>query len=327
MYVNVVVMNPQVRMQINKPFMAVIKLLVILFVFFWLFRYANVNFVDVIKDLSAVSPVLFLLPIFLFLLHTLITYSAWHKSLLLFGVQEAINKTAPLFAFSTLTKYIPGGIWHAGSRVFVLASYGHSKLKVLFSVLIETLLSVSVSVLLICFLYPFISLYQNIVENVVVLNFLAPAAGFLLAVCIVTPFFYKLALPKYASRESLGGEPIDFRVEQLVTLALLHALGLAIYVLGYYFTFKAYLPEQSLLGADFAFIVLAATLSGFLVIFAPAGLGIRESVLYLAFSQIVDDPMLVTICLAPRLLLLIAEVLFFCIIKAVRISHFDKVSA
>ncbi|PCI78889.1 MAG: hypothetical protein COB20_05995 [SAR86 cluster bacterium] len=314
-------------MKINKAFMAAIKLLVIVVVFSWLFRYANVTFIDVIKDLSRVSPVLFIFPLFLFLLHTLITYSAWHKSLLLFGVQESVSKTAPLFAFSTLTKYVPGGIWHAGSRVFVLATYGHSKLKVLFSVLIETVLSVSVATILLCFLYPFINLNQNIIGNSAVLDLFAPAAGLLLTACIVAPFFYKLVFFKYASKGNNGSNAIEFRTKQLATLALLHALGLAIYVLGYYFTFKAYLPEQNLFSADFAFIVMAATLSGFLVIFAPAGLGVRESVLYLAFSQLIDDSMLVTICLAPRLLLLVAEVLFFCMIKAVRTSYFSKVSA
>ena len=179
-------------MQINKSFMAAIKLLIIVFVFAWLFRYANVTFIDVIKDLSQVSPILVLLPLFFFLLHTLITYIAWNRSLLLFGVQESFSKTAPLFAFSTLTKYVPGGIWHAGSRVFVLATYGHSKLKVFFSVLIETVLVVSVSAIMLCFLYPFISLYQNIVGNAAVLDLFAPAVGLLLAACIVTPFFYKL---------------------------------------------------------------------------------------------------------------------------------------
>jgi hypothetical protein len=247
--------------------------------------------------------------------------------LLLFGVQESISRTAPLFAFSTLTKYVPGGIWHAGSRVFVLATYGHSKLKVFFSVLIESALSVSVVTILLCFLYPFIRLYQSAIQSTAVFDLFAPAAGLLLVACIVNPFFYKLVFSKYTSKESCNGKAIEFRTGQLATLALLHALGLVIYLLGYYFTFKAYLPEQSLFSADFAFIVLAATLSGFLVIFAPAGLGIRESVLYLAFSQMIDDPMLVTICLAPRLLLLVAEVLFFFLIRVVPASYYNKVSA
>jgi len=314
-------------MKINKSFMAAVKLLVIVFVFAWLFRYANVTFVEVIRDLSQVSPVLVLLPLFFFLLHTLLTYSAWHRSLLLFGVQESVSRTAPLFAFSTLTKYVPGGIWHAGSRVFILATYGHSKLKVFFSVLIESALSVSVVTILLCFLYPFISLYQSMIQSTAVFDLFAPVAGLLLVACIINPFFYKLVFSKYTSKEIFNGKATEFRTRQLATLALLHALGLVIYLLGYYFTFKAYLPEQGLFSADFAFIVLAATLSGFLVIFAPAGLGIRESVLYLAFSQIIDDPMLVTICLAPRLLLLIAEVVFFFLIKAVGANHYRKVSA
>lgn len=306
--------------------MAVIKLLLMVFVFAWLFRYANVTFVNVIEDFSQVSPALLLLPLFFFLLHTLITYSAWHKSLLLFGAQESLGKTAPLFAFSTLTKYVPGGIWHAGSRVFVLAAYGHSKLRVLCSVLIEMALSVSVSAILICFLYPFISLYQGEIENAAALDVLALTTGLLLSACIVTPFFYRIVFARYSSKEIYGAKKIEFRIERLATLALLHALGLVIYVLAYYFTFKAYLPGHSLLNADFAFIVMAATLSGFLVIFSPAGLGVRESVLYLAFSLIVDDPMLLSICLAPRLLLLIAEVLFFLLIKVVGHNYYRKVS-
>lgn len=307
--------------------MAVIKLLVIVLVFSWLFRYANVTFIDVIKGFPRVSPVLFLLPLLFFLLHTLVTYGAWHKSLQLFKVQESVSRTAQLFAFSTLTKYVPGGVWHAGSRVFVLATYGHSKLKVLYSILIEMVLSVSVSAIMLCFLYPFINLYQNLIGSFSALEFLMPLSGVILAACIVTPFFYRLVFSRSSSKEDRSGKIIEFRSEQLATLALLHALGLVIYVLGYYFTFKAYLPDQSLFSADFAFIVMAATLSGFLVIFAPAGLGIRESVLYLAFSQLIDDPMLITICLAPRLLLLISEVLFFCLIKVFYTSLQSKASA
>lgn len=311
----------------NKPFIAALKLLVIAFVFVWLFRYANVTFYDVVKGLSQVPPIMFLLPLSLFLLHTLIFYSAWHRSLLLFGVQESASRTAPLFAFSTLTKYVPGGIWHAGSRVFILASYGHSKLRIFYSVLIEAVLSLSVSTILLCFFYPFISLYKGIVENAAILDLFAPTAGLLLAACIVTPFFYKIIFFRYMSKETHGDQKVEFRTGQLASLALLHTLGLVVYLLGYYFTFKAYLPEQNFFSADFAFIVMAATLSGFLVILAPAGLGIRESILYLAFSQLVDDPMLVTICLAPRFLLLIAEVLFFFLIKAAEASNYRKVSS
>ena len=314
-------------MQMNKSFMAVMKLLLMVCVFAWLFQYANANFIDVITGFSQVSPALLALPLFFFLLHTVITYSAWHKSLLLFGVQESSKKTAPLFAFSTLTKYIPGGIWHAGSRVFVLGTYGHSKLRVLFSILLEMLLSVSVSVMMICFLFPFIGFYQGGIEKTMALDMFLVVVGLLVSVCIVSPFFYKLVFSRYTSKESDGVKKIEFRVRQLATLVFLHALGLLIYALAYYFTFKAYLPEQSLFSVDFLLVVMAATVAGFLVIFSPAGLGVRESVLYLAFSLIIDDPMLLTICLAPRLLLLLSEVLFFLLVKVFGHSyHHNKVS-
>ena len=166
-----------------------------------------------------------------------------------------------------------------------------------------------------CFLYPFVDLQALIPFTFEFQEVLVFAVGTVILACLLFPYFYRLVFGWY-SREKLGvkGES-EFTMSALARLLGLHGVALLVYILAYYYCFKAYIPDQIFFNSNFSFIVLLATFSGFLAIFAPAGLGVRESVLYLAFSQSLNSPLLVMICLAPRLILLMSELVFYIIAR------------
>lgn len=289
----------------------VLKSVITLALFVWLVNYANVSFIEVFSNLAQASPWWLLLAMLLFLLHTIVIYLAWHRSLSLFGIHVPLQQTAPLFAFSALTKYVPGGIWHAGSRVWVLGVQGQSRVSALFSVLLETLYSLGTSALMLCLLFGtmqtgFLPAWVDVVPASV-----SVIIGLLLLACMLTPALYRLVFDWYYARK-LGADKVsNFATGRLLELVLLHCGALLVFVVGYYVSFIGFVPELQVDLIQFAFIVLLATFSGFIAIFAPAGLGVRESVLYLLFATIIDSPLLVTLCLAPRLLLLVAEIILF----------------
>lgn len=299
--------------QIESPWRTFFKVLVVVALFGWLLNYANVTFLEVFQNLTLASPAIIFASLFFFLIHIVLVYFAWHRSLSLFHIDIAARESISFFAFSTLTKYLPSGVWHAGSRVYMLGSRGYSKISAFYSVLYESVLSITITAALVSLLYAVIDreVFPLFYINLHGYIFFCIGVVLLLSLCI--PTAYRLVFRRYASR--LESDLPNFTVRALSELLLLCILSLVVFVLGYYFCFKAYLLEQFVLTTEFSFVVLAATLSGFLVIFSPAGLGVRESMLYVLATQFLDDPLLVTICLAPRFILLLSEVLFFCLVR------------
>jgi hypothetical protein len=231
----------------------------------------------------------------------------------LFHIDVAARESISFFAFSTLTKYLPGGIWHAGSRVYMLGNRGHSKISAFYSVLYESVLSITITAALVSLLYAAIDREMFSLPYISLPGYIYFCIGVVLLLSLCIPTAYRFVFRRYASR--LESDLPNFTIKALSELLLLYILSFFVFVLGYYFCFKAYLLGQFVLTTEFSFVVLAATLSGFLVIFSPAGLGVRESMLYVLAAQFLDDPLLITICLAPRFILLLSEVLFFCLVK------------
>lgn len=288
-----------------------LKSLITVALFAWLINYANVRFVEIFANLALAAPGALVLALLLFMVHTLLIYLAWHRSLTLFRIDCPVALTAPLFGFSSLTKYVPGGIWHAGSRVWVLGANGYSRVSVLFSVLLESIFSLVTSAALLCIFFgladrAFLPDWLDAVPSL-----LAIVLGLLLLVALLVPLSYRVVFDWYYARRLGVAEHSRYETGKLAELVGLHVAALLVFVSGYYVAFAAFPPVPQYELAQFAFIVLLATFSGFIAIFAPAGLGVRESVLYLLFATLIDSPLLVTLCLMPRLLLLIAEVVFF----------------
>ncbi len=298
-------------MQIDKKWSAIFKLLIIAALLIWLLNYANVTFLQVIKDMPRANFVLLVPASICFFVHTLAAYIAWHKSLSLFQVDSGVAETFPLYGFSTLTKYVPGGIWHAGSRVFVLGRMGYSKTKTLLSVIYDSLEGIALCGVLLFLIFPMANTELILSFDSRFLNFLVPTLGLLVLLATLSPFFLKKCLFWYRSAAVGDLQQLKFSQITILQIVLLYTVSLVLFVVANYLCFRAYLPDLASLDADFAFIILLAAFSGLLAIFAPAGLGVRESILYLSFSRIIDDPLLLTICLAPRFVLLVSEVLFF----------------
>ena len=293
----------------------IVKSLLTIALFVWLVNYANVRFVEIFANLSLAAPRWMLLALVLFVIHTLLIYLAWHRSLALFRLPCGMDVTAPLFAFSALTKYVPGGVWHAGSRVWVLGAKGYSRVSAFFSVILESIYSLVISAALLCLLFgvmqvAFLPDWVSAIPRALVL-----LLGLLMLLALLLPGCYRLVFDWYYARKLGVTDISNYAPRRLLELVGLHIAALLVFVAGYYVSFAAFLPMQQVGMLQFAFIVLLATFSGFIAIFAPAGLGVRESILYLLFATLIDSPLLVTLCLAPRLLLLIAEVLFFILSK------------
>lgn len=295
----------------GKAWEVALKVLLTLGLFGWLINYANVKFVELFANITLASPILLLLAMLLFLLHTIVIYIAWHKSLAIFEIHSAVEITAPLFAFSTLTKYVPGGVWHAGSRVFVLGNHGYSKAAALFSVIMESIVSIFLSAALLCFLFSAVSVDFLPSWVAWIPGMLTTFGGAVLLACILSSKFYRLVFDWYYARKLGTGKMLAYNSARIAELVLLHLIALCLFVVGYYLCFIAYLPELNVSYLQFAFIIMLATFSGFIAIFSPAGLGVRESILYVLFALLINSPLLVTVCLAPRLVLLLSEVLFF----------------
>jgi glycosyltransferase 2 family protein len=250
------------------------------------------------------------LAVALFTLHTALVLSAWQYSLKFVGVSVRFGSVARIFSFSLLTRYLPGGLWHLGSRLAALTWRGADAVRVGCSLLLEqlaALLMCGFLVLLLLLLDPapiaLFDVHWPWVRSWWPLLALATAGA---VVLLYPPVFHwlldwtalRLRRPRLSNFPATG---------PLMRLYGLHLLALLVFAGAYGAAALIYLDVLPLSPVGFGGAVLAATLMGFLAPFVPSGLGVREAALALFLHDTVTGPALVAVVVAPRLLLMVAE--------------------
>ncbi len=276
--------QPWVRRMTTLLFLAAI--------FFWMARKILRHWSEVRGRAESMSPAVFFLAAAMFALFLFAVRSlSWRWILAGLGYRLPIAPAARIWSTSELARYIPGVIWQVWGRAYLALPYGVSKTVCAASQILELIIFLLANILvgIICLaIFGLRNVHDRAHDWLIYLGVLAPLLVLLLHPRIFYAVFdwvlRRMGRPPQARRLS-GGELFG-----LLGWAMLGLLwqNLAVFLI--------VAPPLGLHWGKWYVVTGSYSLAwcaGFLVVFSPAGIGVREPVfmiaMHLALPKYVRD--------------------------------------
>jgi len=275
----------------------------------WLIFYAQENFSDIYDKLLTADVSFLLLATLTTTIHIILIFEAWRFSLTLFNENLQPLKLSHIFTLSSLAKYVPGGIWQTGGRIYALLQEKVNLRAIVLSLLFETGIST-----LLCFALALLFLTQqmNIISQYMPIHlpsWLYTILGAAILIFLYTPAIYNKANTLKSNAIPEDTTPFSANFQSIFYLVSLHLVSLLFYCGTYYFCLQAFAPEVSIEFLSIISLIMLATFTGFIAFFAPAGIGIREGLLYIGLIQYLDNDIAITVVLIPRIVIFCTEII------------------
>jgi uncharacterized membrane protein YbhN (UPF0104 family) len=225
----------------------------------------------------------------------------WHLVLVALGHRHDALRSIRVWMISSLARYIPGGIWSYTSRALLAKAEGVSLASASISLLLETLLLMSTSFVIgLCAVLPAGRIPDIPAWSVGI--FLA-AAVLLHPKALSLLRFFPGIIGQTISREPLPGFWVMIFLFTYYCLFWL-AFG-SVFVVFVSAFYSVPLLDWAPLGGSLAF----GFFWGFIFLFVPGGIGIRESAIYLLLAPFLPAPVCTVIAIASRLWIMAGEVI------------------
>lgn len=242
---------------------------------------------------------------FAFLLFNILLFiKGWKDIINRLGRNISYRTAFWIISLSQVAKYMPGGIWFALGRVYLGKSKKLNAEAVAISVVIETGLTFLGCILL--FLLSIIFSRQQTFTNTF---FLIPI--FLLFLILLQPSvlnrLINIAL-RIFKRPMINLEMSYF---QLLKLSMYFLGFLIAQIIGFYFLINSIYPVAVSQIFELAAAYILSWMIGFVAIFAPGGLGVREGAMTLLLSPMLPTPLAIAISFIARVWLMIFEIAMF----------------
>jgi uncharacterized membrane protein YbhN (UPF0104 family) len=249
----------------KERILGIIKIIVVSLVVFFIINYIVKNYNKIEIDLQF-NAFLVLSLMFLIIGKMLLAYGA-QQSLALTGNFLPFIKMLWVYSLSQLAKYVPGSVWQFMGRGFEYKKEGVSNNNILVSLMTENMFLIwgSTGVAL---------TFLNIGSTNILLRI---DLMFFMVFSVIIVFFFKikwLSKLKFLSAMKLYSFPMHRRIQLLGT----YVFNWVVMGISYYFLLLSFgfnnIPLHVALGSFSAGWVV-----GFLAVFVPGGIGVREIVL------------------------------------------------
>ena len=225
----------------------------------------------------------------------------WHLILNAMGHHPSPVRSMYVWMISSITRYLPGGIWAYTSRAVMAKELGISLKSSIVSMYIETILLVS-SALIVGL--PALLYITDISTNPLVILLVVPILGLFLHPKVFRIFRF------------LPGE-ICQKISSLDLLPAKVTFALYVYYIVFWLLFGAVFVcfSQAIYPTGIEnWIVIASSMAigfsiGFIVIIFPGGIGIRESTIYFMLLPIFPPTACLIVSIGSRIWIIIAEIL------------------
>jgi uncharacterized membrane protein YbhN (UPF0104 family) len=288
---------------------AAVTMLLIGASFYYVVARMNTNWSEIIGLIGHWDSRLLTLSSVLLIAALALSVWTWWMSLLMLGYTVPYRRMFQAWAIPNMTKYVPGGIWvYAGSMAMLMESQVNS-VNAAASIGLVQLFIYSTGVVV---SFPLL-LTRELNDLVWII-----AIGLVLGVVIVVlrPQLI-LALLRALGR---GPSECQLRSIQKVRLQSLKALiGATAYWLliglAFWVFVRSMYPLDGVSWTYLAMAFAASQTAGFLVLVAPAGLGVREAVMTALLSQVLSPSIAALVALSSRIWFVGVEVI--CLLLAV----------
>jgi len=278
----------------------VLSVILTLVIFVFLFKKLSSEFSKInLKTLSFNVKYLILSFFFVPLWFSLLSYA---YKFILSSMNEKISMidSMRIIGLSTFGRYIPGKVWFTVGRTLLAERIGISKRKAFSAVVIETVYLVLTGLLFFVFIFRYLNNYS--------LLYLIIFPLFYIFVSSIKPVFFVRLMNfvlKLFKKESIV---MDMPVRDVFFLNLIYIFMWIGFGFQYFFLLKS-------IGICFDNIYTLAIypvswVLGFLVIFIPSGIGIREGVMVFFLSQVISSHQAIAVSVLSRIQMTLSEILF-----------------
>jgi glycosyltransferase 2 family protein len=269
-----------------KLLITIIKIVIIGAIFFYIFSYLNSNW-DQLKSLNIHLNYTFIALSFIAMKLAWVTTAwSWGKTLEAFGYKLKYRDIYTIYFRSMPAKYLPGKVWQLAGSTYVAAQKGVPEGANIGSFLIGQAYSVLSGVALIIAAFA-CGVIQKSGQEFALFRWTAIPILIMLIILIIRPVLMErmmnLVLPIF-KRQKVN---IYIKIGTSLWLFLAFLIPWFMFGLSFWFLVHALMPVSFSLYFPLTVILTAGTVIGFLAIFAPGGIGVKEaSIAALAASMI-----------------------------------------
>jgi uncharacterized membrane protein YbhN (UPF0104 family) len=220
----------------------------------------------------------------------------WHQMLKRCGYPLPMHQLFRIYFLTGVTRYLPGGIWHFGGRIVWL-----NQLSVPLKVSTQTVVAEQASVLWVALVSSMFFVFSESLPGLL-LQALVGLMCFVLLIAASVILTWTL--------KAAGHENRNHKVQSFKQIALYFVFWLCYGISIYILIIALEYPLQHI--EPFRVIGYAALswAVGYLVIFVPGGVGVREGVLTVLLSALLPFPIAGTIALLARMVSTIPELIW-----------------
>lgn len=229
----------------------------------------------------------------------------WRWTLTRLGVRRPWRETTRIWALSQIARYLPGGIWDVAGRFAMGAQAGYPALALSFSILLEMALQALTAALAFVLSLPF---WPQ----------LPPEAGLrwtiplsILGLAALHPRVIQFGLRTAARLLHMELPAVTLRYGDMLFLLLCHMLTQLCIGAGFHLFMRAVYPAWPAgLWPVAVGTYSAAWLIGFLIVFVPMGIGVREGIIVMLLAPFVPFAPANAVAIGFRLWIALRDALF-----------------
>ena len=224
---------------------------------------------------------------------------SWRRVLGAWGHHIAWRPAARVWTLSNLGRYVPGKVWAVAGLAYLGERAGVSGWAAIAAAVVLQVMSLGTGAAVVAIAVPG-----------AITPWTAAAAGALATGTVIAAAWPRVtrSLSRWVPRLNIPGEgspkPAPLFAAVAATTVAWLTYGLALWSLAW-----GIIPESSLSVRLAAGAFAAGYLGGLLALFAPGGIGVREGLLYGLLQPSIGAPAALSLALASRLLLTVAELL------------------
>lgn len=228
----------------------------------------------------------------------------WSSIVTELGSKVPYGKAIWIVSTSQIAKYVPGGIWYTVGRVYLARTEKVKEEIGLLSVVFET----------------FLLMLTNLMIFLITINFIQGETYLspLLSVTFIAVILILLYPPLLNKLLNLGlrilkrpAVELHARYLSILKISTFFFALWIVQIAGYFFLINSIYEVGVSQLPNLAAAYTLSWITGFIVLFAPGGLGVREGMMALLLSSILPLPLAIAISFITRVWMTIFEVLIF----------------
>lgn len=287
-----------------KILQRILTLAVVVAIFYFLLRtlitnWTQIPFSDLRFDPASIAASLLCLTAYF-----LILTRGWSAIVAELGGRIAYARAFWIMSTSQMAKYLPGGVWYTLGRVYLAKAERITEEIGLLSVVFETFLLMLTD--LIIFLAA-----VNFIHGDTVLSPMLSVAFIIVILALLYPPLLNTLLN--LALRLLRRPALRLRAKYTEILKLstyFFAVWLA-QIAGFYFLIRSIYPIPPAQLPNLAAAYTLSWITGFIVLFAPGGLGVREGMMTILLTPILPLPLAIAVSFLARVWITVFEILAF----------------